>query len=172
MDTSRVIAKAHIPQQEAALLKKGDPATVSGPGNVQLPAKVTVVSPALDPNSTTVEVWVEAPNPNNQLRPGSTVQLFINEGQVRDAVVIPASAVLPAAGGGSSVMVIASEPGKGDVVHPRAIQTGVKQGDQIQVVSGLQPGERVVTVGGYGLDDNTRVKIEAPSTASADNAEK
>ena len=64
MDISQVIARAHIPQPEAALLKVGDKATISVPARtIRSTAKVTVVSPALDPNSTTVEVWVQAKNP-------------------------------------------------------------------------------------------------------------
>src|SRR5579863_7463752 len=60
MDVSSVIAKAHIPQADAALLKVGDKGTITVPGLDQpVEGKVTVVSPALDPNSTTVEVWLE-----------------------------------------------------------------------------------------------------------------
>src|SRR5438874_6918318 len=60
MDISQVIARAHIPQDRAALLKVGDKATITIPG-VEKPVdgRVTIVSPALDPNSTTVEIWVQ-----------------------------------------------------------------------------------------------------------------
>ncbi len=75
MDTSSVIARAHIPQSEAAYLKAGDAATVTAPGDVNVAGKVTLVSPALDPNSTTVEVWVEAANPDRRLRPGTAANI-------------------------------------------------------------------------------------------------
>src|SRR5438309_7482448 len=76
MDVSQVIARAHIPQQSAALLKVGDKAEVSVAGvEKSFPAKVVIVSPALDPNSTTVEVWVQAKNPGGQLKPGTSVQV-------------------------------------------------------------------------------------------------
>src|SRR5882724_3774248 len=53
MDISQVIARAHIPQPEAALLKAGDSATLTVPGEENpVDGKITVVSPALDPNST------------------------------------------------------------------------------------------------------------------------
>src|SRR5579859_6564467 len=78
MDISQVIAKAHIPQSDAALLHKGDKATLSISGaDTKMNGTVTLVSPALDPNSTTVEVWVQAPNPDQLLRPGTTVQVAI-----------------------------------------------------------------------------------------------
>ena len=71
MDLSQVIARAHVSQQDAAQIKVGDAATISAPGvTPAIQGKVTLVSPALDPNSTTVEVWVQAPNPKGQLKPG------------------------------------------------------------------------------------------------------
>jgi len=67
MDTSSVVARTHIPQQQAALLKPGDPATIIAPDVPPLPGKVVIVSPALDQGSTTVQVWVEAENKNGAL---------------------------------------------------------------------------------------------------------
>ena len=75
MDTSSVIARAHIPQNDAAALKPGDVATITAAGGDRVQGKVTLVSPALDPNSTTVEVWIEAANPDGRLRPGTTVNV-------------------------------------------------------------------------------------------------
>src|SRR5260370_34707831 len=95
MDLSGVPGRAHIPQKDAALLKVGDQATIEVPG-LDKPAegKVTLVSPALDPNSTTVEVWVQAKNPGGTLKPGSSVRLSMVSETVPDALVVPASAVL------------------------------------------------------------------------------
>lgn len=160
MDLSHVIAKAHIPQADAEVLKVGDGATLAAPGlSRPIPAKVTVVSPALDPNSTTVEVWVEAANPRQQLRPGSSVHVAMVAQTIPDALTVPASAVLTAPDGTTSVMVVGSD-GR---AHQRDIKTGVRQANEVQVVSGLNPGERVVTLGAYGLPDNTRVQLQASS---------
>jgi len=54
---SAVIAKGHIPHQDAALLKVGNAAELIRRNEGTIPAKITVVTPATDPNSTTVEVW-------------------------------------------------------------------------------------------------------------------
>src|SRR6185503_8400721 len=76
MDISQVVARAHIPQQKAALLKIGDPAEVTAAGfDNSFSGKVTIVSPALDPGSTTVEVWVRLKNPGERLKPGTSVQV-------------------------------------------------------------------------------------------------
>src|SRR5258708_37971554 len=75
MDISAGIAKAHIPQADAALLKIGDQGTIVVPGlDEPVEGKVTVVGPALDPNRTAVEVLLEARDPKKQLKPGTSVQ--------------------------------------------------------------------------------------------------
>jgi multidrug resistance efflux pump len=85
MDVSSVIAKAHIPQNDAAVLKVGDTGTMTVPGIEEpIEGKVTVVSPALDPNSTTVEVWLEAKNPKQALKPGTSVQLSLTAQTVNE----------------------------------------------------------------------------------------
>ncbi len=95
MDLSQVIARAHVAQQEAAELKVGDAAKISVPDqDLNIPGKVSLVSPALDPNSTTVEVWVQAANPQGQLKAGSSVRVSIVSETVPDAIVVPVTALL------------------------------------------------------------------------------
>jgi HlyD family secretion protein len=164
MDASQVVARAHIAQQDAALLKRGDPATISGPGQegdagADLPGRVTVVSSALDPNSTTVEIWIQARNPEGRLKAGSTVRVSAVAQKVPNALVIPSAAVLSGEDGSTTVMVVGGD-GK---AHQRGVKTGIRQGDLVQITDGLQEGERVVTVGAYGLPDNTKVQVESPA---------
>jgi HlyD family secretion protein len=158
MDVSKVIAKAHIPQAQAELLEAGNSATLTVPGvDDPVDGKVTLVSPALDPNSTTVEVWVEAANPKQSLKPGTSVQLSMLAQTVPDALVIPASALLTATDGSTTVMV-AGPDGR---AHQKPVRVGIRQGAQAQVTDGLQAGDQVVTTGAYGLPDNTKIKVEA-----------
>jgi HlyD family secretion protein len=158
MDVSRMIAKAHIPQTQAALLKKGDDASIKVSGSDDdLRGKVALVSPALDPGSTTVEVWVEADNRRGLLRAGSSVNLSMVAKTVPDALTVPAPALITDEEGKKSVMVIGSD-GK---AHKRDVQTGIQTATAIQVINGLKAGEQVVSAGAYGLPDNTKVTIEA-----------
>ena len=164
MDTSSVIARAHIPQEAAAALKVGDAATITATGNTQVNGKVTLVSPALDPNSTTVEVWVAAPNPDGLLRPGTTVAVQMIARTINDAIVIPTSALLKTPEGSEVVMIVGPD-GK---AHQVNVETGVRQGDRLQITRGWAGGEKVVINGAYGLPDNTKVKIaEATPPAGA-----
>jgi len=164
MDISSVIAKAHIPQADAALLKVGDKGTIGVPGlDEPVEGKITVVSPALDPNSTTVEVWLEAKNPKQQLKPGTSVQLSLTAKTVKDALVVPAAAVISAADGSSAVM-IAGTDGK---AHQKAVKLGIRQDDDVQILEGVGETDKVVSTGAYGLPDNTKIKIEAPAETPA-----
>ena len=67
---------------------------------------MTVVSPAVDPASTTVEVWVEIPNPGEKLKPGATVHVSINAETIQNTMIAPASALLNSDEGGQIVMVM------------------------------------------------------------------
>lgn len=157
MDVSQVVARAHVPQIDAALLKTGDEAVITAPGEeAPVKGKITVISPALDPNSTTVEVWAQAKNPRQLLKPGTSVGLSILAGTLKDALVIPASSLLTAEDGGTSVMVAGAD-GR---AHQKAVKTGIRQGDEVQIVAGLQAGDRVISSGAYGLPDNTKINVE------------
>jgi multidrug efflux pump subunit AcrA (membrane-fusion protein) len=158
MDTSQVIARAHVPQADAALLKVGDQATIAVPGeDSPVTGKVTVVSPALDPNSTTVEVWVQARNADQRLKPGTSVQVSMLAQTIPDALVIPAAALLTAQDGATSVMQVSAD----DHAHRKNVRVGIRQGDTVQIIAGLQAGDRVVTPGAYGLPDKSKIKVES-----------
>ncbi len=164
MDTSGIIAKAHIPEADAQILRKGNKATIDAPGLESVPATVTLVSPALDPGSTTVEVWIEAKNEKQRLRPGVTARVSITAEVVHDALAIPAVSLVNVNGDSAQVMVINSE----GAAEARDVKIGIQTPEQVQIVSGLKPGEQVVTQGAYGLPDKTKVKVEKPTPASGD----
>jgi len=162
MDLSSVVARAYVSPQQAAELHVGDAASLSpGAGAPPMPGKVTIVSPALDPNSTTLQVWVEAPNPGRRLKPGSTVSLSIVAKTVKDALVVPTEAILTAPDATTSVMVIGSD----GEAHETSVKTGVRAAGEVQIWSGLRKGQQVVTAGAYGLPDGTKVAV-SPSPAS------
>lgn len=157
MDLSQVVARVHLPADQAALLHVGDTATLTPvSGGEPLPARVTVVSPATDPGSTTIEVWVQAANPGERLRPGTTVAVAALARTIKEAVTIPAAALLTDPTGATSVMVVGSD----NTAHERDVDVGVRNPDVVQILKGVQAGERVVTVGAYGLADKTKVTIQ------------
>jgi HlyD family secretion protein len=166
MNLSQIVARAHIDQQEASQLKVGDAATISVPGQPgALKGKVSLVSPALDPSSTTVEVWVQAPNPGDRLKPGSNVQVQMVAQAVQHAIVIPAEALLTGSDGTTSVIILDTD----NKPHKKKVKVGIRDAGDVQVTEGLQGGERVVTVGAFALsqeDDpilaKTNIQVQAP----------
>lgn len=175
MDTSQVTARSHIPQASAALLKIGDPANVTVPGmdnDKPLAGKVSLVSPALDPNSTTVEIWVQLKNPGGHLKPGTSVQVSMVARSLPDTLAIPTAALLTAPDGTTSVMMAGACPETKTATDLCAIQKTVKIGirdeDRVQIVEGLQPGERVIASGAYGLPDKSKITAAQTPPAGKD----
>ena len=156
MDTSRMIARAKVPSSQLQLIRVGDAAMISISAGSEFPGRVTVISPALDPNSTTAEVWVEAANPGGQLHPGATARVSIVVDTVKDAVLVPASALLPSPEGKTMVLAVDAE----SVAHEREIEVGVRETDKVQIAEGLEPGDKVVIAGGLGVEDGAKVEVK------------
>ncbi|MES1257832.1 MAG: efflux RND transporter periplasmic adaptor subunit [Acidobacteriota bacterium] len=167
VDISQIVARANVPVKEALSIKVGSPATIPGPDG-DIAGKVIVVSPAVNPSTTTVEVWVQAPNPGEKLKPGGTVHVAIRAETLKDVILVPAAALLNFEEGGLKVMVVGSD----NLAQERRITTGVRQGDNVQIATGLREGEKVVVSGGLGLEDKAKVKIVEAPPADADEDEK
>ena len=169
MNLSRLIAKCHIAQSEAAALKAGSPAEFKIQGlDEPIKARVSLVSPALDPGSTTIEVWAEAIKPDPALKPGMTVHVTMTQKTVKDALVVPTPAVFKN-DEGASYVVIAGSDGH---AHVKTIQIGARNAEFSQVASGVNAGEPIITSGGYALPDNTQIKIEAPGAEEKEAVDK
>jgi RND family efflux transporter MFP subunit len=156
MDISRVVARVSVPQSQAGTVKVGHPASITQVDSGQeVPGKVIVVSPATDPASTTVQVWVEAENPGEKLKPGASVHAVIITELFKAATVVPIAAILPGEEKGTAVLTVSAD----STAHKRQVQLGVREGDKVQILSGVRPGEEVVVVGGLGVDDKAKVKV-------------
>lgn len=168
MDTSALLAKVHLAQMVAQHLRVGDPAQIEIPGvDDTVPAKVSLVSPALDPGSTTVEVWLRIDNKQGKYKVGTPVHAVVRGRTVANALQVPLSAVLTAEDGAKSVMVVGSD----GAAHARTVTLGINNGKDVQVTSGLSPNDEVITVGSYGLDNGTKVKVAAPGENSDSSGE-
>ena len=166
MDTSVLLAKTHIAHSLAQQLKVGTAATVLVPGVADpVPANVSMISPALDPGSTTAEVWLKIDNKAGKLKVGSPVKVSITGRTVAQAWTVPDSAVVAADDGSKTVMVVGSD----GEAHRKPVSLGIDNGKDVQVVSGLVPGDLVITVAPYGLDEGTKVQVSAAAPAGGGN---
>jgi HlyD family secretion protein len=167
MNTSKLIAKAHIVESEAVLLKVGNEASIEIPGaDEPIKARVMLVSPALDPGSTTIEVWIEALHPGPELKPGMNVSIEAVAKSVKDTLVVPASAVFKSAEGADYVLVAGSD----NKAHQTPVKLGIHNKQLAQIESSLKEKTSIITVGGYGVPDGTKITIEAAPPAESEKA--
>ena len=170
MDTSALLAKIHLAQQLAQQMKVGDAATVTVPGVADpVPAKVALISPALDPGSTTVEIWLRIDNKKGTLKVGTPVHASIVGRQAPQALIVPSSALLTAQDGSKSVMVVGAD----GAAHSKPVGVGITDDGRVQIISGLTACDMVITSGNYALDEGTKVKVgpaEADDTKKPDAA--
>jgi HlyD family secretion protein len=169
METATLLAKTHIAQSLAQQMKVGDEAEIHVPGiDEPVPAKVSLISPALDPGSTTVEIWLKIDNKSGKLKVGTPVKVSITGQSVAKALKIPTSALLTAQDGSRSVMLIGSD----GAAHRKPVTLGIQNEEDVQITSGIAPQDMVITTGAYGLDDGTKVKIGPAGGEDADDAGK
>jgi len=167
MNTSKLIAKAHIVQNEAVLLKVGDDASIEIPGvDEPTKARVMLVSPAFDPGSTTIEVWIEALQPGPALKPGMNVSVEAVAKSVKDALVVPASAVFKSPEGADYVLVAGSD----NKAHQTPVKVGIHTKQLVEIESGLKERTSIITVGGYGVPDGTKITVEAAPPADSETS--
>jgi RND family efflux transporter MFP subunit len=166
MDTSALLAKIHLAQQLSQQMKVGDSAAITLRGIADpVPAKVSLISPALDPGSTTVEIWLRVDNKKGALKVGTPVRASIVGREAPQALTVPTSALLTAQDGSKSVMVV-SEDG---AAHSKPVSVGITDDGRAQITSGLTTADMVITSGNYALEEGTKVKVGA---AEADDAKK
>lgn len=164
MNISKLIAKAHIPQNEAVLLKVDDLAELQLAGAAPIKGRVMLVSPALDPGSTTIEVWIEALKPGPALKPGMNVEVTVTAKSVDKALVVLASAVYKTPEGDDYVL-LAGPDGK---AHLAKVTIGIRNKELAEIASGIKENNSVITAGGYALPDGTQIKIEAAPAAGGE----
>jgi Cu(I)/Ag(I) efflux system membrane fusion protein len=163
-----VWVEATVPEALAAPLRPGQGAQVrlaAMPGAV-LPGRVATVLPEANRDSRTLRVRIELPNPGLRLRPGLTAQVTLAADAARDAVVVPAEAVIRT--GRRALVYVVDAPGR---YRPVEVETGAEAGDLIAVTRGLEAGQAVVASGQFLIDSEASLRgitaRAAPAAASA-----
>jgi multidrug efflux pump subunit AcrA (membrane-fusion protein) len=153
--------RAAVPEREAQSVRAGQlvRVTVEGDATVHL-GRVARVSPAIDEASRSLMIEAEVPNPGAQLRPGSFANAEIVTAAAEKAVLIPSSSIVTFAGV-DKVLVV-----KGGKAVEKRVTTGRREGDRIEIVSGLMAGEQVVVKPG-NLVEGAAVRVANHPAGSA-----
>jgi RND family efflux transporter MFP subunit len=134
-----------VPESLAATIRIGQPAevTVQATGE-HFTGKVTRFTDALDRTTRTMQVEIDVPNETYKLQPGMYANVALQTQDHPDALAVPVQAVQQQ-NGKSTVLVVDQH----NRVQPREIQTGLEAPDRVEVLAGLQEGDRVI-VGNFG----------------------
>jgi membrane fusion protein (multidrug efflux system) len=157
-----------LPQQQLSQLKTG--LTVRVTSNALLgkviEGQITTINPKVEETTRNIKVQATIRNTEEQLRPGMYVDVKIVLPVAKDVLVIPVTAVLYAPYS-DSVFIVEDDAGQAEdgqeaskVLRQQFVRLGEKRGDFVEVVSGLQAGETVVTTGVFKLRNGQAVVID------------
>ncbi len=159
-----------VPQQQVTRLAVGTPVSVTveapaqaaGDAPAQLEGKVTAIDSVIDPATRNVQVQATFENPKEVLKPGMFVEAHAHLGQGSVIIALPTSAISYAPYGDSVFVVgeMKGPDGKSYLgVSQKFVKLGASRGDQVAVLSGLEPGEEVVTSGVFKLRNGAAVLV-------------
>ena len=116
---------------------------------------MTLVNPAVDRDNGTFKVTLEVNDTKGALRPGSFARVRLTSGSFANAIVLPKKAVVTE--DGDAFVFVAA----GDSVNRVQVRTGAISGDTAQILAGINPGQKIVSVGQGGLKQGSRIKAVA-----------
>ncbi|HEY3413141.1 MAG TPA: efflux RND transporter periplasmic adaptor subunit [Armatimonadota bacterium] len=167
--------QANVAESDLAKIRVGSPITITSATRLRTPvrARVTSITPSLDPTSRTGVVEAVLPNPDGRFAPGQYVVMSISVGRNASSLRVPTAAVhwrTPATGDAVSTQgtpyVWVAAPASGGRYTARMVDVvvGLTGGTTTEITSGLNEGQKVVTVGADTLSDGDTV---APAGSSA-----
>jgi Cu(I)/Ag(I) efflux system membrane fusion protein len=153
-DLGHVWVQADLYETELARVKLGTPAelTLGSYQGQSFRGRVAFIDPEVDSKTRTVKVRIEFPNPNGLLKPEMFGEVTFKT-QGRKGLTVPVDAVLDS--GTRKVVFLALGDGH---FEPREVQTGLNQGDQVEILQGLKAGDEVITRANFLVDSESRLK--------------
>lgn len=154
-DFDPLVAKLYVPERELHKLADEQLAEVrvDAMPNQRFIGSVDRVSPVVDASTGTFTVTVNVNDPTNTLKPGMFGRVAIVYDRRQDTLLVPRSAVITQ--DAKSTVFVVNE----GTAQRRVVETGYANNGSIEIVSGLEKGDRVVTVGQNSLKDGARVSI-------------
>src|SRR3984893_2469052 len=153
-----------VPQQTAAQVKVGSKLRVASEdlAGHGFTGRVTALDSVIDETTRNVQVQATLANPEGKLRPGMFVQVDVGVGAGRAAITLPASAISYAPYGDSVFVITDLEDPKGNAyrgVRQQFVKLEGARGDQVAVISGVNPGDEVVTSGVFKLRNGAAIQV-------------
>jgi len=155
VNIERVKVIIHIPEAEIFQVTPGLQARIKVDTfpDRDFPGRVSVISPVVDTLTRTAWAEIQIPNPGHSLRPGMFARVSLVTAEKKDVVVIPIRSLIRA-DSANIVYVV-----KDDTARKRELALGIREGERVEVTSGLEAGENLVTTGQEMLTDGAEVVI-------------
>jgi len=167
-DLSNVWVNVNVYESEISMVSEGQGAQLTltaAPGKV-FNGRITYVYPFIDPKSRTVTVRLEFPNPGLILKPDMYGDVVIHAEKARKVVTVPAQAVIRT--GERAIMFIDLGGGR---FASREVTPGMENNGRMEIISGLQAGERVVTSAQFLLDSESKLREAVSKMASPETGQ-
>ena len=153
-----------VPQQSGSQVKVGGNVTVTAQdlAGKEFTGRVTALDSVIDEATRNYQVQATLANPQGKLKPGMYVQVAMHYGKARNAVTLPASAISYAPYGDSVFIITDLKDPKGNSyrgVRQQFVKIDGSRGDQVAVVSGVKPGDEVVSSGVFKLRNGAAVTV-------------
>ncbi len=148
---------ANVAESYAGKIKTGDEVVVVFPDiDKEIRTRITFASRLIDPLSRTIKVEVGL-KPDAALRPNMIARIRIIDYVAKNAVVIPVNVIQYSMG--KPYVIVAKEANGKQMAQRRNLEVGHTYNDMAEIKSGLQPGDKIVTMGYQGLNDNDLIKL-------------
>lgn len=166
--TARLFADFPLPQEALPSLAVDQAVSVSVDAwpDTSFTGRIQAIEPAVDPGTRNVRVRARLDNGDGRLRPGMFAQVRVTLPARGEVLAIPQAAITFSPFGDSVYVV--QDGTEGPTVHNIYVNTGEKRGDLVEVTSGLEAGQQVVTAGQLKLREGARVAVDNSVPVSAD----
>jgi membrane fusion protein (multidrug efflux system) len=143
-----------IPQKYASLVKIGDEVSFKlSTGDSKYKARVYAIEPKIDPSTRTLKLRAICQTNYKDLFPGAFVNVEVKLKENENAILIPTVAIVPELKGQSVYLY------RGGTVMPQAVELGLREEKRVQIVSGLEQGDTVITSGILQIRPGAKVQV-------------
>ncbi|MCW3098673.1 MAG: efflux transporter, family, subunit [Chthonomonadaceae bacterium] len=154
-----------VPSASASQVHTGQTFTfrVDSLPNQTFSGQIRSVGVQVDPANSTVTALALVPNAAGLFKDSMSARVWIVTDRRTNTLLAPKSAVFFSADGKASVVIIGAD----NVAHTQDVKTGLSDDNNVEILTGVSPGARLATTGGYGLPDGTKVVVSAGDSAAA-----
>lgn len=160
INLSEMYIRAAIPESYLGKIRKGTEVMVEIPATgTEFSSKIEQVGSFINPNNRTFEIKVAVPDNNDQVKPNLIATVKLNDYTAENAITVPENVIQKNAAGENLAYVVKAQDDSTGIAERRILTIGAVYNDRVEVLSGLQEGDLLITEGAKKVNDGERVRI-------------